>query len=54
MSSALLLKVEALEARQMLKCFQKLFALCGIARYRLITCVLLSVLKVKASEGKGG
>ena len=49
--SALLLTVEAPEARYTLECFPMLFALAGIALYRLMTSVLLSVLKVKASEG---
>ena len=51
--SALLLTVEAPEARYTLECFPMLFALGGIALYRLIVWVLLSVLKVNASEGSG-
>jgi len=51
--SALLLTVEAPEARYTLECFPMLFALGGVALYRLMTWVLLSVLKVKASEGSG-
>ena len=51
--SALLLTVEAPEARYTLECFPMLFALGGVALYRLFTWVLLSVLKVNASEGKG-
>jgi len=51
--SALLLTVEAPEARYTLECFPMLFALGGIALYRLITWVLLSVLMVNASEGSG-
>lgn len=53
MRSALLLTVEAPEARYTLECFPMLFAAGGIALYRLIVSVLLSVLKVKASGGKG-
>jgi hypothetical protein len=49
--SALLLTVEAPEARYTLEVFPMLFALGGIALYRFTTWVLLSVLKVKASEG---
>jgi 4-amino-4-deoxy-L-arabinose transferase-like glycosyltransferase len=51
--SALLLTVEAPEARYTLECFPMLFVLSGIALYRLTYWVLLSVLKVKASEGRG-
>jgi hypothetical protein len=51
--SALLLTVEAPEARYTLECFPMLFALGGVALYRLIVWVLLSVLKVNASEGNG-
>ena len=47
--SALLLTVEAPEARYTLECFPILFVLGGIALYRLTYWVLLSVLKVKAS-----
>jgi hypothetical protein len=50
--SALLLTVEAPEARYTLECFPMLFVLGGVALYRLMTWVLLSVLKVKASEGR--
>jgi hypothetical protein len=49
--SALLLTVEAPEARYTLECFPMLFVLGGIALYRLMYWVLLSVLKVKASAG---
>jgi hypothetical protein len=49
--SALLLTVEAPEARYTLECFPMLFALGGIALYRFTNWVLLSVLNVKASEG---
>lgn len=49
--SALLLTVEAPEARYTLECFPVLFVLGGIALYRLTYWVLLSVLKVKASAG---
>lgn len=49
--SALLLTVEAPEARYTLECFPMLFALGGVALYRLMYWVLLSVLKVNASEG---
>ena len=49
--SALLLTVEAPEARYTLECFPMLFALGGVALYRLIIVVLLSVLNVNASEG---
>jgi hypothetical protein len=51
--SALLLTVEAPEARYTLECFPMLFVLGGIALYRFTNWVLLSVLKVKASEGSG-
>jgi len=50
--SALLLTVEAPEARYTLECFPMLFVLGGIALYRLMYWVLLSVLKVKASAGR--
>jgi hypothetical protein len=50
--SALLMTVEAPEARYTLECFPMLFVLGGVALYRLMTWVLLSVLKVKASEGR--
>jgi len=49
--SALLLTVEAPEARYTLECFPMLFVLGGIALYRLMYVVLLSVLKVNASDG---
>jgi hypothetical protein len=51
--SALLLTIAAPEARYTLECFPMLFALGGVARYRLTNCVLLSVFKVKASAGRG-
>ena len=51
--SALLLTVEAPEARYTLECFPMLFVLGGIALYRFTNWVLLSVLKVNASEGRG-
>ncbi len=51
--SALLLTVEAPEARYTLECFPMLFVLGGIALYRFTNTVLLSVLKVKASAGRG-
>ena len=50
--SALLLTVEAPEARYTLECFPMLFVLGGIALYRLMNWVLLSVLKVNTSEGR--
>jgi hypothetical protein len=43
--------VEAHEARYTLECFPMLFVLGGIALYRLMNWVLLSVLNVKTSEG---
>jgi hypothetical protein len=49
--SALLLTVEAPEARYTLECFPMLFALGGIAAYRLMNVVFLSVVKVNASLG---
>jgi hypothetical protein len=49
--SALLLTVEAPETRYTIECFPILFALAGIGLYWLMTCVCLSVLKVKASDG---
>ena len=49
--SALLLTVEAPEARYTLECFPMLFALGGVALYRFTYWVFLSVLKVNASEG---
>ena len=51
--SALLLTVEAPEARYTLECFPMLFALGGIALYRFTNWVLLSVLKLNTSEGRG-
>ena len=51
--SALLLTVEAPEARYTLECFPMLFVLGGIAFYRFTNWVLLSVLNVKASAGRG-
>lgn len=53
MRSALLLTVEAPEARYTLECFPMLFVLGGIALYRFTNWVLLSVLNVKASAGSG-
>jgi hypothetical protein len=50
---ALLLTIEAPEARYTLECFPMLFALGGVAAYRSMNCVWLSVLKVKASAGRG-
>ena len=49
--SALLLTVEAPEARYTLECFPMLFALAGIALYRSIYWVRLSVANLKASAG---
>jgi hypothetical protein len=49
--SGLLMTIEAPEARYTLECFPMLFALGGIAAYRLTNCVWLSVFKVKASAG---
>ena len=51
--SALLTTVEAPEARYTLECFPMLFALGGVALYRFTYWVLPSVLRVKASVGKG-
>jgi hypothetical protein len=48
---ALLMTVEAPEARYTIECFPMLFALGGVALYRFTSTVLLSVLKVKASAG---
>jgi hypothetical protein len=53
MRSALLLTVEAPEARYTLEFFPMLFALGGIALYWLMYSVWLSVLRVKASAGRG-
>jgi hypothetical protein len=50
--SALLLTVEAPEARYTIECFPMLFALAGIALYRFTYWVLLSVLRAKASPGR--
>jgi hypothetical protein len=52
MRSGLLMTVEAPEARYTLECFPMVFALAGVALYRLTYVGLGSVLKVKASEGK--
>jgi hypothetical protein len=49
--SVLLATIEAPETRYTLECFPMLFALGGIALYWLMTLVLPSVLKVKASPG---
>jgi len=51
--SALLMTVEAPEARYTLECFPMLFALGGVALYRGTNTVFLSVLRVKASGGNG-
>ena len=51
--SALLMTVEAPETRYTLECFPMLFALGGVALYRLTYCVLASVLKLNASAGRG-
>ena len=51
--SAMLLSVSAPEARYTLECFPMLFALGGVALYRLTWVVFLSVAKVKASFGSG-
>lgn len=51
--SALLLTVEAPEARYTLECFPMLFALGGVALYCLLNWVFLSVSKVNASAGTG-
>ena len=51
--SALLMTIEAPEARYTLECLPMLFALGGVALYRFTTWVLLVVLKVKASAGRG-
>jgi hypothetical protein len=51
--SMLLMTVEAPEARYTLECFPMLFVLGGVALYRFMYWVLLSVLKVNASEGRG-
>jgi hypothetical protein len=51
MRSALLADIEAPEARYTIECFPMLFALGGIALYRLTNWVFESVLNVKASLG---
>jgi Dolichyl-phosphate-mannose-protein mannosyltransferase len=51
--SVMLLGVAAPEARYTLECFPMLFALGGVGLYRLTYWVWLSVLKVKASGGRG-
>ncbi|MGA2671781.1 MAG: glycosyltransferase family 39 protein [Terracidiphilus sp.] len=51
--SALLMTVEAPEARYTLECFPILFVLGGLALYRLMNCVWRSVAKVKTSAGRG-
>jgi Dolichyl-phosphate-mannose-protein mannosyltransferase len=51
--SALLLTVEAPEARYTLECFPVLFVLGGVALYRFTYWVLLSVGILKASPGRG-
>jgi hypothetical protein len=51
--SLLLMTVEAPEARYTLECFPMLFVLGGVALYRFTNWVLLSVLKLNASEGRG-
>jgi hypothetical protein len=51
--SAMLTTLEAPEARYTIECFPMLFALGGVALYRLMYTVFLSVLKVKASAGSG-
>jgi hypothetical protein len=51
--SAMLLSVSAPEARYTLECFPMLFAFGGVALYRLVNLVCLSVVKVKASLGNG-
>jgi hypothetical protein len=51
--SALLTTIEAPEARYTIECFPILFALGGVALYRLTNVVLLSVFRVKALAGRG-
>jgi hypothetical protein len=51
--SALLLTVEAPEARYTLECFPMIFVLAGNALYLLVTVVSLLVGKAKASLGRG-
>ncbi|MGA2833867.1 MAG: glycosyltransferase family 39 protein [Terracidiphilus sp.] len=50
--SAMLMTVEAPEARYTLECFPMLFALGGVALYRLTYTVCLFVLRAKASAGR--
>jgi len=50
--SALLLTVEAPETRYTIECFPMLFVLAGIGLYWVMVRVCLSVLKVKASDGR--
>lgn len=50
--SALLLTVEAPETRYTIECFPMLFVLAGIGLYWVTVRVCLSVLKVKASDGR--
>ncbi len=52
-SAALMATVAAPETRYTLECFPMLFVLGGIALYRFTYWVFLSVLKVKASPGRG-
>jgi hypothetical protein len=51
--SVMLLSIGAPEARYTLECFPMIFVLGGVGFYLLMNWVLLSVLKVKASEGRG-
>jgi hypothetical protein len=51
--SALLTTLATPEARYTLECFPMLFALGGVALYRLTYTGLLPVLKVKAPDGRG-
>jgi hypothetical protein len=51
--SALLMTIEAPEARYTLECFPMIFALGGVALYRFTTWVFLSVLKVKTPAASG-
>jgi len=50
--SALLMTIQAPEARYTLECFPMLFALGGLSAYRFTNAVFLSVLRVKASAGR--
>ena len=50
--SALLLTVEAPETRYTIECFPMLFVLAGVGLYWVMVRVCLSVLKVKASDGR--